>query len=179
MNPADQIFNVFTKLPTMWAKRRPRLRLVGDNVPPVDIILPVCNEKLDIIQDTVRATLNIDYPRHRFRVMVSDDGANPKLQAWVESLAEAQGEGNINLFYTARVKTGSAGYKAGNLNHAMRVIDAMPGGSAEFVAGLDADMIPNRDWLRAVAAHIVRDSKLAMVCPTQVSCFIPPFFSPP
>ena len=150
----------------MWTRKRPRIRLLGDNVPSVDVILPVCGEKLDIIQDTVRATLNIDYPRHRFRVVVSDDGANPKVRAWVEQHAAASGI--QNLFYTARVKTGSAGYKAGNLNHAIKFVDGLPGGSAEFVAGLDADMIPEPRWLRAVAAHIVRDSKLALVCPTQV-----------
>jgi len=134
----DGVFIAFVMLPLLFSRWRPRLRLLGSNVPSVDVILPVCNEKIDIIQDTVRATLNIDYPTTRFRVIVSDDGDNPLLKAWVEQRQQK------NLHYTARVKKGAAGYKAGNLNHAMRVADGLPGGSAEYVAGLDADMMPER-----------------------------------
>lgn len=138
-------------------------------MPCVDIIIPVCNEKLDIIQDTVRATLNIDYPAHRFRVIVSDDGRNQKLEAWVLQLAAD----TPNLYYTARVKYGPAGYKAGNLNHAITVSDTLPGGRAELVAGLDADMIPEKRWLRACVAHLIRDPKMGVVCPAQLFYNVP------
>ncbi|KAK3356598.1 nucleotide-diphospho-sugar transferase [Lasiosphaeria hispida] len=161
----DALLLAFVKATTSVARWRPRLRLLGDNVPSVNVMIPVCNEHLDIIQDTVRATLNINYPRHRFRVIVSDDGGCDELRDWV---AQQSSLGVQNLYYTARVKHGSAGYKAGNLNHAMEFAKILPGGQAEYVAGLDADMIPERRWLRAVAAHIVRDSKLSMVCPTQL-----------
>jgi cellulose synthase/poly-beta-1,6-N-acetylglucosamine synthase-like glycosyltransferase len=143
-------------------------------VPFVDVLIPVCNERLDIIQDTVRAALRVDYPPHRFRVVVSDDGASAELRAWVESLSQGQGQPeNMNypkLYYTSRVKQGAraAGYKAGNLNHALEVVRRLPGGAADYVAGLDADMVPERKWLRSVAAHIVRDDMLGLVCPAQL-----------
>ncbi|KAK3986374.1 cellulose synthase 2 [Cladorrhinum sp. PSN332] len=165
----DALFGVFIKSSTLFGRWRPRLRLLGNNVPSVDIIIPVCNEKLDIIQDTVRGALNIDYPRHRFRIIVTDDGANGKLEAWILQLAATI----PNLYYTARVKVGTAGYKAGNINHAVAFSETLPGGSAELIAGLDADMIPERHWLRAVTAHIVRDSKMGMVCPTQLFYNVP------
>ncbi|KAK3383949.1 nucleotide-diphospho-sugar transferase, partial [Lasiosphaeria ovina] len=146
-------------------KWRPKLRLLGDNVPSVDVIVAVCNERIDIVQDTVRAALNADYPKNRFRVIVADDGRSQKLEAWILQLAVD----TPNLHYTARAKNGGKlDYKAGNLNHAMRFAETLPGGAAKFVAGLDADMIPERRWLRAVAAHIVRDSEMGMVCPTQL-----------
>src|SRR3954470_10449223 len=106
-------------LPLMYSRWRPRLRLLGSNVPSIDVIIPVCNEKLDIIQDTVRAALNVDYPANRFRIIVSDDGSHPSLQAWVAQ--KQQQPESSNLHYTARTQKG--GYKAGNLNHAMRVAD--------------------------------------------------------
>ncbi|KAK3372917.1 nucleotide-diphospho-sugar transferase [Lasiosphaeria ovina] len=158
----DGIFVALLTLPLLFSRWRLRLRLLGSNVPSVDVIITVCNEKLDIIQDTVRAALHIDYPQHRFRVIISDDGANPSLRDWVE---QQQNLGTPNLHYTTRIKSGGAratGYKAGNLNHAMSVAYHLPGGRAEYVAGLDADMIPERQWLRAVAAHIVRDRKTGM-----------------
>ncbi|KAK4192389.1 cellulose synthase 2 [Podospora australis] len=168
----DTIPAALVKGVSIFGRWRPRLRLLGENVPSVDVIIPVCNEKLDIIQDTIRAALNIDYPLNRFRVIVSDDGANQKLEAWVLQHAEALGPG-ANLYYTARVKYGPSGYKAGNLNHAVMISDRLPGGRAELIAGLDADMIPERRWLRAVVAHIVRDPKMGMVCPTQLFYNVP------
>lgn len=37
------------------------------------------------------------------------------------------------------------------------------------MAALDADMIPEKDWLRAVIAHLVVDPNMALTCPPQVS----------
>lgn len=173
ISAVDGIFIALLSLPLLFTRWRPRLRLLGSNVPSVDVIIPVCNEKMDIIQDTARAALHIDYPQARFRVIISDDGASSSLRDWVE---HQQRLGTPNLHYTTRIKAGvrAMGYKAGNLNHAMRVADALPGGRAEYVAGLDADMIPERHWLRAVTAHIVRDHKTGMVCPTQLFYNTPP-----
>jgi len=160
----DSLFQTFTKAKGFFSRWRPRLRLLGGNVPSVDVIVTVCNEDIDIVRDTVLGALNIDYPPHRFRVIVSDDGRSPKLEAWVTQMAVTW----QNLHYTARIKQGPAGYKAGNLNHALEYTARLPGGPAECLAGLDADMIPEKFWLRTVGAYLVKDPKMAMVCPTQV-----------
>jgi cellulose synthase/poly-beta-1,6-N-acetylglucosamine synthase-like glycosyltransferase len=157
------------KLSSLLGRWRPRLRILGTNVPSVDILIPICKEKLDIVQDTVCAALNIDYPQNRFRVVVTDDGMSAGLRCWVNKLS-AQFP---NLHYTAREAKG--GFKAGNLNHAYDFLGTLPGGRSEFLAGLDADMIPERKWLRAMIPHIVQNPKLGVVCPTQVcSQEIPP-----
>jgi cellulose synthase/poly-beta-1,6-N-acetylglucosamine synthase-like glycosyltransferase len=41
-------------------------------------------------------------------------------------------------------------------------------GTGEYIAALDADMIPEPAWLRAIIAHMVIDDKMALVCPPQV-----------
>lgn len=41
----------------------------------------------------------------------------------------------------------------------------------QYVAGLDADMIPEPHWLRALIPHIESDPQCAMVCPPQVRCW--------
>lgn len=150
------------KLSAMFSRRHPRLCLLGDNVPSVDVFVTVCDEKFDIVRDTVMAALNVDYPHQRFRVVVTDDGNSAKLRTWVhETMADY-----CNLFYHARTQKG--GWKAGNLNYAIQYTDSLLGGAAECVAGLDADMIPEPQWLRTVTAHLMKNTNMGMVCPTQV-----------
>jgi cellulose synthase/poly-beta-1,6-N-acetylglucosamine synthase-like glycosyltransferase len=163
--PIDSIFHTFIRIQGFFSWRRPRLRLLGENVPSVDVIVTVCNENIDILRDTILGALNIDYPKHLSRVIVSDDGKSAKLEAWVLQQLTAR---QPNLFYTARVKQGAAGYKAGNLNHAMEFSKSLPGGTAECVAGLDVDMILEKSWLRTVAAYLMMDSKVGVVYPAQV-----------
>ena len=151
-------------LNALYGRWRPRLRAVGQNVPMIDVILPCCNEEIEIILDTVRAALNLDYPKHRYRVLVTDDGASPKVAQAIAQIAKDR----PNLFYTTRKKLGPEGYKAGNLNHALRVLNELPSGPAEFVACLDADMIAEKRWLRSLVPHLVQDPKLGVVCPPQV-----------
>lgn len=147
--------------------RRPHLQLRGDLVPTVDIIITACNEPVDVCLDTIRAAINIDYPISQFRVIVADDGASKELQNGVTELAISKPE--ALLFYTARVKGEDDRHKAGNLNHALRFTSSLPGGAAEFVSGLDADMIPMRNMLRAQMPHLLLDPKMGLTCPAAVS----------
>ncbi|KAF2146272.1 glycosyltransferase family 2 protein [Aplosporella prunicola CBS 121167] len=151
------------RLVALFGDWRPRLQMVGQNVPTVDVLIPCCNEDPDIIIDTTRAVLQMDYPRNRYRVLITDDGNSRELASYVEQLSTEY----PNLHYTARKKTGPDGFKAGNLNHALSFLSALPEGAAEFVASLDADMIPDKRWLRALVPHLVRDPQLAVVCPPQ------------
>lgn len=143
-----------------FGKHRKRLRLVGEHVPDIDVIIATCNEEEGIVQDTVLAALALDYPQEKLRILIADDGGSDSIRTWVLTLQRP------NVYYTHR--TTREGFKAGNLNHAVEYLDSLPGGSRQFIASLDADMIVEKHWLRSVAAHIVLDRKLALVCPTQV-----------
>jgi cellulose synthase/poly-beta-1,6-N-acetylglucosamine synthase-like glycosyltransferase len=132
-------------------------------VPFIDVVIPCCKESIDVLQDTIMAAVALDYPETRFRVIVTDDGGSIQLKSWIAELGERR------LYYTARDENGRAGFKAGNLNHAVQFIEHQLGNPAEFIASLDADMIPEKNWLRAIAAHMVLDPKLGVVCPSQVS----------
>jgi hypothetical protein len=149
-------------------RRRPKLRLIGNSVPSVDVIITCCKEDDDLIMDTARAACNVDYPSDRFRVMILDDGASATLKALVESGTH----GFSNMHYLSRPKYPGVPhhFKAGNLNYALAQTTKMSGGAANFIACLDADMIPERDWLRALLPHMLQDTKCCMACPPQVSC---------
>lgn len=149
-------------------RKRPKLRLIGDNVPSVDVIITCCGEDDDLVMDTAKAACNIDYPRERFRVIICDDGKSKSLQELAERTALTQFD---NLYYRSRPKYPGVPhhFKAGNLNDALEETAKLPGGAANFLAALDADMIPMRDWLRALLPHMLQDPKCSMACPPQVS----------
>ena len=80
-----------------------------------------------------------------------------------------------NITYFARDKSnrpqGPAphGSKAGNVNDCIHCAEQQDKVQAGYFLCLDADMIPERDMLRALVAHAMKDSKVAMVTLPQVS----------
>lgn len=72
-----------------------------------------------------------------------------------------------NLFYSARTNKRAGWHKAGNINHGLDYVASLSGGKSEFVAGLDVDMIPQKDWLRRSMPHLVQDAKMGLVSPRQ------------
>lgn len=120
-----------------------------------------------MIIDTLRAAIDVDWPRDRLRIVVLDDKASEEVRQEVQLL----GLDHSCVHYSARKKTEGVPhhFKAGNLNHGLRYLECLEGGRAEYIAALDADMIVERSWLRAILAHLMTDPGLAMACPPQVS----------
>lgn len=149
---------------------RPSYRLVGDVAPLVDIMIPCCGEDVYVIMDTVKAVLAIDYPSDKFRVFVLDDGKDDVLREAVETWNKKTCSANPSrLHYLSRPKKPGqkSHYKSGNLQYGIEETARM-GGSA-YLASLDADMIPGKDWLRAIVPHLILEDDLALACPPQVS----------
>jgi cellulose synthase/poly-beta-1,6-N-acetylglucosamine synthase-like glycosyltransferase len=115
--------------------------------------------------DTIRASCVIDYPKSKFRVLVADDGSDMALEAQVADLKKSA----ENLFYFARDKSGIGhhGFKAGNLNAAIKHYKSLPGNPAPWIAVLDADMIPEPEMLLSLAKHTNNDVKIGMVALPQ------------
>ena len=147
-------------------RTRPKLRLVGNDVPTVDIFITCCGEDVDVVMDTARAACDLDYPLDRFRVVVLDDGNSSDLMTSVAALNAVY----PNIAYRSRPKFPGVPhhFKAGNLNYGLDVVHEMPGGASRYMAALDADMIPEQHWLRAIMPHMLQDNKLALACPPQV-----------
>ncbi|PQE07448.1 glycosyltransferase family 2 protein [Rutstroemia sp. NJR-2017a BBW] len=152
-------------------RSRPKLRIRGDEVPTVDVFITCCGEDVDVVLDTTRAAAAVDYPQDRFRVVVLDDGKDAELEKAVNDLSLDY----PNVYYYARIKIKGVPhhFKAGNLTGGTNYVTTLEGGEAEFIAALDADMIPEPDWLRAIIAHMVIDDKMALVCPPQLFYNVP------
>lgn len=165
------VFNVLFALFTAEGGEHPRpsLWLKGRKAPRVDALITCCGEGVDVVANTILAAASQDYPEGRLRVFVLDDGASEELRSAVEAIDK---EGMAQVKYLSRtVKEGQRSYfKAGNLKFGIE--ESKRGGGAEFVAGLDADMIPESGWLRKMVPHLEVDEGVGIACPPQVNTYI-------
>lgn len=108
-------------------------------MPRVDVLITCAGEDDETVFTTVEGAWASDYPHDAFPVIVQDDGGSSNLSAWIDELAKAR----LNLHCSSRPKDKKHGFKAGNLNHGLDLLKSLPGGPAEYIAALDADMIPD------------------------------------
>ncbi|KAK3173766.1 hypothetical protein OEA41_007098 [Lepraria neglecta] len=146
-------------------KQAQRLRLLDEKDPPrVDLFITCAGEDIETIVNTAEAACALDYPAHCFRVIVLDDAG---LKGLSQKIAKSK-ESRRNVYYTARKKPLDHHFKAGNLNHGYKYVESLCGGPAPFMAALDADMIPDPKWLRALTPYLLKDENLALAQPPQV-----------
>ena len=95
--------------------------------------------------------------------MVLDDAADIGLRKSIEALAILC----PNVYYYARTKVKGVPhhYKAGNLMGGTDFVTKLEGGPGEYIAALDADMIPEPEWLRgtfSILSRVLPSSKLTL-----------------
>lgn len=146
-------------------RRRPLEALPLEECPTVDVLIPTINEPVEVIETTLLAAVQIDYPEDRIRIHLLDDGAtderinspDPK----VAGVALERHETlrlicqRLGVEYRARANNDDA--KAGNLNAAFAVTDG------ELVLVLDCDHVPAREILQDTVGYFARDPKLFAV----------------
>lgn len=108
----------------------------------VAVVVPTYNEGPEILIPTIAAAVALE-PVHETWVL--DDGERPEIAALAKALGAR---------YLARPTHEHA--KAGNLNHALGVIDA------DIMAVLDADHVASPEFLRATLGYFA-DPKVALV----------------
>ena len=120
---------------------------IREHIPPkknlsVDVFIPIFNESVDLVQKTLGAAIDIDYPHKTYLL---DDGANPQMKR----LARKMG-----AIYLARTTNEDA--KAGNLNYGLAHSEA------DYVAIFDSDHIPNKKFLIETLGYF-KDPNVAFV----------------
>ena len=175
---------IFDGITEKGRKPRPSRRLTGRTGPSVDIMITCCGESVEVILNTVAAAAKQDYPAAQLRVFVLDDGNDEDLRQATDLLNDrltrsCEKSMQRRIIYLCR-KTGARNdqqthFKSGNLRFGIQASECWEGGRpSEFIAGLDADMIPDAEWLRKVVPHLLVDKNVAIACTPQVSRVISP-----
>lgn len=140
--------------------------LISNHVPAVDVFVLCCGEDLEVLEDTITAVLLQDYPAKFLHVYVLDDGRSQDLQTLIKSLNHARRQNATSkAVYLARDDVSPSYFKAGNLQFGLNQSRLRT--NSEFIAVVDADMIPCGDWLRTILPHLLDDASVAIVCPPQ------------
>jgi len=119
-------------------------------MPFVTIQIATYNEK-NVIMNTLKNCLRLDYPEDRLEIVVVDDSTDETK----DLLRDLESEHSPRLKVVQR--STREGYKAGALNI------ATAHSKGDFFLILDADSIPNRNFLKEVIPYFLNDERLAFV----------------
>src|SRR6185437_237414 len=117
-------------------------------LPKVDVLICTYNEDEEILEPTILGALGMSY--QNFRVWVCDDGH----RQWLRKFCEQH-----NVGYLTRPDSTHA--KAGNINAALKALTSLDEKS-DFVAILDADFIPMREFLTRTLS-LMREEDVGVV----------------
>ncbi len=125
-----------------WNVNPPLTPSRAADAPTVAVLITTCNEQLEVLLPTVAAAIAMEGEHETW---VLDDGNR------IEVAQMARG---LGARYVTRPDREHA--KAGNLNHALGLV------TAEFIAVLDADHVPERHFLTRTLGYFT-DSSVAVV----------------
>ena len=116
-----------------------------DELPTIDVMIPTYNEGIDVLERSILGALHLDWPKHKLKVWVLDDGKRD----WLREYCMEKGAG-----YICRPDNMHA--KAGNLNHAFECTDG------DLIAIFDADFVPYRNFIYRTAGFFI-DPKVGIL----------------
>jgi len=126
-----------------WRRRvtaATRMDVPDRDLPMVSLHVPAHNEPPDMVIDTLRSLLRLDYPRYEV-VLIDDNTDDEKLWRPVEAWCRRHGVKFAHL-------ENWPGYKSGALNYALRT---MTSPDAEVIGVVDSDYQIDRYFLRRCA----------------------------
>ncbi|MGH2956939.1 MAG: glycosyl hydrolase family 8 [Solirubrobacterales bacterium] len=133
-----EAFNLTQAIGFWWTCSHQRMRhgrAPADPDVAVDVMVPVYDEPVEVVEPTVAAAVRLR--GNDVRVWLLDDGRRAEMAA----LAERYGAGYMT-------RSGNEGAKAGNLNNALGRT------SAPYVAVLDCDHVPRPEFLERTLGHL-------------------------
>ena len=134
------------------ARERRRLDEQPPDLPGVSVLIPAHNEEM-VIENTIEAIFNSDYPRDQLEVIVIDDASTDGTAAALERLTK-----RFPALRVLRVPPGEGGQgKAAALNR------GLPEARHRLIGVYDADNQPEPAALRYLAGQFVLDPTLGAV----------------
>ncbi|GAB4149036.1 MAG: hypothetical protein OHK0017_12400 [Patescibacteria group bacterium] len=142
------LWQILTYLSTVWNLNKIKPANPEFN-PPIDIFITVCGEPKEVVRRTVEAAKKQNYPD--YGVFILNDGFVAGIENWMEIEYLAKEMGVICI--TRKI---SGGAKAGNINNALELT------GRPFIAVLDADMVPQSNFLKELSPYMA-DPAVAFV----------------
>lgn len=115
--------------------------------PKVTLVVPAHNEEI-VIQDTVKAILNLNYPKDRYELLVYADNCNDQTAQKVRELMALKQYKDCNFRVIERTGTGG---KAGVLNDALKV------STGEYLGVYDANAAPETNALYFLVEKVLEN----------------------
>ena len=146
----SSLFMIIIGEPFVFPAHRKLLQLVKlheEKAPSIDVFLPICNEPLELLENTWRHIVRLLYPPSKVATYVLDDGADEEIRL------SAQRFGFNYICGPNRPEL----KKAGNLRYAFSQT------SGELFAVFDADFCPRPDFLLKIVPHMVDNARTALL----------------
>lgn len=121
--------------------------------PEVAVQLPLYNEK-HVVGRLLDAVAALDWPRDKLTVQVLDDSSDDTVEIVAQHVERLRAQG-VTIQHVRRPDR--VGYKAGALAYGMQFL------TADYIALLDADFVPPREFLAQTVPHFFSDPQLGIV----------------
>lgn len=141
-------FSIFYFNILRFSKRNPYIPSIRKEIcPDVDVFIATINESEELLEETIIACLNMEYPKKKkVHIYLCDDGHRSEM----ENLAK-----KYKINYITRENNQDA--KAGNYNNALAKT------SSPYIATFDADMRPTPDFLITTIPFFIKDETVGFV----------------
>jgi cellulose synthase/poly-beta-1,6-N-acetylglucosamine synthase-like glycosyltransferase len=123
------------------------------NHAPVTVQLPIFNEK-KVVERLIKSACEMDWPLDQLELLVLDDSTD-ETRGLIDAEIERQRSRGVDI--RAIRRENRVGYKAGALQNSLQYT------RGKYIAIIDADFIPPRDFLEQTVAAIESDPKLGFV----------------
>jgi cellulose synthase/poly-beta-1,6-N-acetylglucosamine synthase-like glycosyltransferase len=132
-----------------WRVPLPPAQMSAAEMPHVLVQIPVFNEA-EMVGDALMTAAALDWPRDKLHIQLLDDSTDETTAIAAVIVQQLRAEG-VDIVHVRRENR--SGFKAGALGAGLAMNDA------PFIAMLDVDFRPPRDWLRVSVPHLVSDPK--------------------
>lgn len=127
--------------------------------PTVSLIIPFHNQE-NVVEKTLSAVLDLDYPAEKLQIIVINDGSTDKTGSILQNITEKK---RLTLINHKENKGRSIARNAG-----IRHVDT------EIICFLDGDMIVQRNWITEMLSALNQDSVIAVIGDTILARSLKP-----
>ncbi|QSS99696.1 glycosyltransferase family 2 protein [Pontibacillus sp. ALD_SL1] len=126
--------------------------ITDENCPTVSVLIPAHNEEV-VIEDTLKAMVEIEYPRDKLEVILINDNSSDRTGVIADAYASQYPF--LKVLHNSPYEAGKG--KSGALNQGLKIA------KGEFIVVYDADNRPEKDAVYNLASKLQQDPEAGAV----------------